>query len=121
MDAIDIVSSFMKVIAVFALLLLFMRALAKHQQGRPTVKGTTKRSASSLVEVLDQSKLGRTANVVAVRAGDRVFLLGVTDAEISVLADLSEDVDLTAYETGADQDRVLDHALDLLKSGSFRK
>lgn len=121
MDALDIVSSLMKVVAVFALLLLFMRLLGRHQQGRPTKKGTAKQPARGLLEVLDQSKLGRTTNVVAVRAGDRVFLLGVTEAEISVLADVSGDVDLTEYEREPEQDRVLDHALDLLKSGSFRR
>ncbi len=126
MNGIEIFSSLLKVGAVFALLYFSLRALAKHQ-GRSTRGGGSagrrgRVQKTPLVDVLDQSSVGRAANVVAVRVGNRVLLLGVTETDISMLADLTGDIDLTT-ESAQDhgQDRVLDHAIDILRSGSFRR
>jgi len=126
MNGVEILSSLLKLGVVFALLYLTLRGLAKHQGrsvrgGRSAGKrGRTERTA--LVEVLDQSTVGRSANVVAVRAGNRVFLLGVTETDVSTLADLTGDIELTSAAGPEDaQERVLDHALDILRSGSFRR
>ena len=43
------------------------------------------------MEILAQLALGRDQRVVAVRAGRRYFLLGVTAAGISLLAELTEE------------------------------
>jgi len=126
MNGIEILSSLLKVGAVFALLYLTLRVLAKHQgrSGRGGVRRDKRgrNEAAPLVQVLDQSSVGRSANIVAVRVGERVLLLGVTDSDITTLADVSGDIEFAGddpLEPG--QDGVLDHALDILRSGSFRR
>ena len=117
----DVVSSLLKVLVVFGLLVVTLRVLAKRQRGGGAAQKGGRRAPGPIVELLDQSRVGRSANVVAIKVGERVLLLGVTESEISTLADVSEDIDLTVDEdpdepTGS----VLDHAVDILRTGGFR-
>lgn len=121
MGGADLVVSLLKVGAVLVLLVLALRLLARYQNGRPGARRSAVRGPASVLEVIDQTRLGRTASAVAVRAGDRVILLGVSEAGVEHLADLTEDVDLSEPEDdGDDHVSVLDHALDLLKTGSIK-
>ena len=90
--------------------------------GGGSSSGRSIRPRTSVLEVVDQTRLGRTNSVVALRAGDRVMVLGVTDSGIEHLADITDDIDL---DGGGDVDddepgSVLDHALDLLRTGDIR-
>ena len=60
--------------------------------GRSTFKfGTGPKR--SLLQVIARQGVGRRATVTVVRAGDKALVLGITDQNISLLAELS-DVDL---------------------------
>ena len=123
MGGIDLLSSLIKVALVFGLLFLTMKGLARHQRrsgrGRLRVAG---QPATALVEVLDQSRLGRASSVAAVRVGNRAFLLGITEEQVANLAELTDDIDLTEpEEDDIDRQSVFDHAVDILRSGTFRR
>lgn len=119
MSGIELLTSLLKVVAVLALLILALRMVSRQQRGRSRAGGRT--TPSALIEVLDQSRIGRSSNVVAVRVGERVLLLGVTESSIENLADVTEDIDLTEDESVSEDLSVLDHAVDLLRSGGFRR
>ena len=116
----DLIVSLLKVGAVLVLLILALRLLARYQRGQGGARRTAGRAPASVLEVVDQTRLGRTASAVAVRAGDRILLLGVSEAGVSHLADVTEDVDLSEPEVEDEHTSVLDHALDLLKTGSLK-
>ncbi len=119
MGGLDLVSSLLKIVVVFALLALTLRGLARYQRGRPGRRSGTRGTPPALIEVLDQSRLGRSANLVAVRVGPRVLLLGLTDSRIEMLADIGDDLVVEPPDPpDPDQDRttVLDHALEILGS-----
>lgn len=125
MDALTILSSLLKVGAVLALLVISLRLLAR-QQGRGSgTRAGSRGRPEALIEVLEQSRLGRTANVAAVRVGDRILLLGTTEGSVETLADVTDNIDLTVDEDEDDEDlgdqSVLHHAMDLLRSGNFQK
>lgn len=123
MDAMTVVSSLLKVGAVLALLVFSLRLLAKHQGARPG--GGLRRRPDSIIEVLEQSRLGRSTTLAAVRVGDRVLLLGTTEQRVETLADVTGDIDLTVEddedESRSEDQSVLHHALDILRSGNFNK
>jgi flagellar biogenesis protein FliO len=122
MGGFALVLSLLKVAAVLGALILCLRLLARHQRGRTGVRSSGRTTAAPLIEVVDQSRLGRTANVVAVRVGERVLLLGVTEAGIETLADVSDDIDLTVDDPDEPPPgSVLDHAVDLLRTGGFKR
>lgn len=122
MAGLDLLSSLIKVAVVFGLLFVTLKVLAKQQGRGRRAGGRATRPTAALVEVLDQSRLGRSASVVTVRVGERAFLLGVTDEHVSSLAELTDDLDLTEPEDDdVERHSVLDHAVDLLKSGTFRR
>lgn len=122
MGGIELITSLLKVGAVLALLILALRTLSRHQRGRNGARVTGGRTtAGPLIEVVDQSRLGRNANAVAVRVGERVLLLGVTESGVQHLADVTDDIDLTEDDEDPGSTSVLDHAVDLLRSGGFRR
>ena len=67
---------------VFGLMWVAARVLRK--RGLGSSKGST---ATSRIEVLARQGLGRTSSVQVVRVGGRTLVLGVTDAQVSVLAE----------------------------------
>ena len=116
----EVLVALLKVGAVLILLIGALRLLGKYQRGGGST-GRTMRARTSVLEVVDQTRLGRTSSVVALRAGDRVMVLGVTDNGIEHLADISDDVDIDDDEADSDEPgSVLDHALDLLRTGDIR-
>lgn len=123
MGGMALISSLLKVAAVLALLILVLRMLSRHQRGRGGSRmGAGRAVQAPMIEVMEQSRLGRTANVVAVRVGERVLLLGVTESGVQHLADVTDDIDLTIDDTDEPTGpSVLDHAVDLLRSGNFRR
>ena len=123
MAGMALLSSLLKVGAVLGLLVLTLRLLSRNQRGRGGARiGGGRPVQAPIIEVVEQSRLGRTANVVAVRVGERVLLLGVTESGVQHLADVTDDIDLTVDEPGdASSASVLDHAVDLLRSGNFRR
>lgn len=88
---------------VVGLLLLLARLVGRRLSGRD----------GSLVRVLHRQPLTRAASVSVVTVGSRVLVLGTTDQQVRVLAELDpEDVegDLTTLEAVADLDETEDPA-----------
>lgn len=138
MGAVDLIVSLVKVGVVFGLLIITLRLLSRSRSLRG--EGARSRRAPAL-EVLDKTRVGRTSSVVTVRVGDRALLLGVTESQITTLADVTDSLpspdagatDALFAGTGqadAATDRspddvdvrssVLDHALELIRSGRIR-
>ncbi len=124
MEGLDLLSSLIKLVAVFVLLALTLHALARYQRRQPAGRAAARRAPSALVEVVDQTRLGRSASLVAVRAGSRTLLLGLTEQRVELLSDLSADIEGTAGdhddadpEPPSPQERqgVLDRALEILE------
>ena len=68
-------------------------------------------------------RVGRTSSVVTMRVGERTLLLGVTEHQLTTLADVTDD--LAGLETfpGDDADvdvtdrtSVMDHALEVMRT-----
>ncbi|MEM7285201.1 MAG: flagellar biosynthetic protein FliO [Actinomycetota bacterium] len=117
----EVLVALLKVAIVLVLLIGALRLLGRFQRGGGG-GGRALRARTSVLEVVDQTRLGRTSSVVALRAGDRVMVLGVSDGGIEHLADISEDIDLAEDELEGDEpNSVLDHALDLLRTGDIRR
>lgn len=117
----EVLIALVKVAAVLVLLIGALRLLGRYQRGGGSAARTI-RPRTSVLEVVDQTRLGRTNSVVALRAGDRVMVLGVTDSGIEHLADITDDIDLGGDDVDNDDEpgSVLDHALDLLRTGDIR-
>lgn len=116
----DLLIALVKVAGVLVLLIGALRLLGRYQRGGGGSASRTVRARTSVLEVLDQTRLGRSSSLVAVRAGDRVMVLGVTENTIEHLADITDDVDLADDEVADEPGSVLDHALDLLRAGEIR-
>ncbi len=122
MEGAQLVISIAKFSAVLVVLVLALRLLSRNQRGRGGVRVPGGRGETApLMEIVDQSRIGRSANAVALRVGERVLLLGVTETGIETLADITADIDLTAPEPEDASNSMLDHAVDLLKTGNFRR
>jgi flagellar biogenesis protein FliO len=75
------------------------------------------------VELVEKIRVGRTSSVVTMRVGDRTLLLGVTEHQVTTLADVTDDLaDLEiSSPTDADVDvtdrtSVMDHALEVMRA-----
>jgi len=124
MGSFAVISSLLKVVAVLALLVITLRVIAKYQGARSGGRGVGRAAPPAIIEVLDQSRLGRSGSVVALRVGERVLLLGTTEGSVEMLADVTDDIDLTVeddQENGFAEPSVLEHAVDLLRTGAFRR
>jgi flagellar biogenesis protein FliO len=116
---VDILTSLLKVAVVFGLLFITLRALSRYQRGQGGRRSSGPVVTGPLVEIVDERRVGRNANLATVKVGDRILLIGLTDTNINTLADVSNDIDLTV-EVPEDSDQaaqssVLDHAMDILK------
>ena len=118
----ELLIALVKVAAVLVLLIGALRLLGRYQRGGGgRSSGRALRTRPSVLEIVDQTRLGRTSSVVAVRAGERVMVLGVTESGIEHLADITDDIDLEQDEVETEEPgSVLDHALDLLRAGDIR-
>jgi flagellar protein FliO/FliZ len=67
--------------AVLGVVWLISRRMRKTGRGR----------ASGLIEVLDRRQLSRNSSVAVVRVGDQALVIGVTDNQVSVLAETDAD------------------------------
>lgn len=117
--AADLLLSLAKVAAVFGLLFITLRLLGTWHRQRGTARPSG-RPKAPLVEKIDEMRVGRGGSVVAVRVGETVLLLGVTEQRIDHLADVTESIDLTSVDEDDEPDRdtgpsPLDHALALLR------
>jgi len=100
---------------VIALMWLAARALERRSSGTTKSRGVRLSSSAKRtigLQVVARQALGRRASVSIVRAGDKALVIGVTDQQISLLAELDE-VDLETPEadthrTGAPQDALAD-------------
>ena len=123
MGGTELLIALVKVAAVLVLLIGALKLLGRYQRGAGSGRsgGRAIKARSSVLEIVDQTRLGRTSSVVAVRAGERVMVLGVTESGIEHLADITDDIDLGDDEDEDDAPAsVLDHALDLLRAGDIR-
>lgn len=119
MGALDVLVSLFKVVAVFGLLLMTLRLLGRSKGLRG---GSRTAAAMPGLEILDKTRLGRTSAVVTVRIGERALLLGVTETQITTLADVTDDVPPPEPEpevdlAGGERTSVIDHALEVLRAG----
>ena len=117
MGALDVVMSLVKVMAVFGLLLVTLRMLGRTKGLRGGARGGV---ATPGLEVLDKARLGRTSSVVTVRIGERALLLGVTETQVTTLADVTDDMPPPEPEPEVDvteRTSVIDHALEVLRAG----
>lgn len=125
MGGTELLIALVKVAAVLVLLVGALKLLSRYQRGGGggggRSGGRAMRARTSVLEIVDQTRLGRTSSVVAVRAGQRVMVLGVTESGIEHLADITDDIDLAEDDDDVDEPgSVLDHALDLLRAGDIR-
>lgn len=123
MGGTELLIALVKVAAVLVLLIGALKLLGRYQRGGGSGRsgGRAIKARTSVLEIVDQTRLGRTSSVVAVRAGERVMVLGVTESGIEHLADITDDIDLGDDEDEIDAPAsVLDHALDLLRAGDIR-
>jgi len=121
----ELLVTLVKVVAVFGLLYLTLRLLTRTRGLR--ADGLRRGRAAPGVEVIEKIRVGRTSSVVTMRVGERTLLLGVTETQITNLADITDD--LAAMEIAddlgdldldvTDRGSVLDNALEILKAGVF--
>ena len=86
--------------AVLALAWLCTRYLAGRGAG-----GFSAPRGRGKLRLLEQQRLGKDAGVAVVRVGERYFLLGITPASVTRLAELSAE-EGAAWQAGEDADGV---------------
>lgn len=85
MDAIlTLLSALAAVVAILALSYWF----TKNVVGRSNLGAFSARQGTNL-QVIETLSLGREHRIVAIRAGERYFLLGVTESEVSTITELT--------------------------------
>jgi flagellar protein FliO/FliZ len=72
---------------VMAVMYIASRIVAK-RNGAPRLSQETRRSLG--LQVIARQGVGRKANVAIIRAGGKALVIGVTEQQISVLAELDE-------------------------------
>lgn len=104
MDDVSVLSLLGRLIVSLAVVLGLMALVARlvRKGALPGLKRS--KFAPGALQVVARQPLSRTASVVLVRAADRALVIGVTDAGITLLAELdpaSLDVDESAGAAGA--------------------
>lgn len=88
MEDVSVLSLLGRLIVSLAIVLGLMALLARFVRNR-TLPGLNRATvAPGTLQVMARQPLSRTASVVLVRAADRAFILGVTDAAVSLLAEM---------------------------------
>lgn len=91
--ALTLVRAVISLALVLGLLVVCLRVMARRGGFAPAA-----RQATVPVDVVGRRQLGRGSSVQVVRVGRQTLVLGVTDAEVSVLTHLSAD-DVSADES----------------------
>lgn len=120
----DLFETLVRIAVVFGLLLVTLRLLSRTRGLRVDARRAGVRAP---LEVVDKVRVGRTSSVVTMRVGDRTLLLGVTEHQLTTLADVTDDlaavepadedevaVDVT--DRAADRTSVMDHALEVMRA-----
>jgi flagellar biogenesis protein FliO len=82
--------------------------------GTPRHRRRTSRSAPEL-EVVCRQQLSRSAAVAVVRSGERTWLVGITDQQVTLLSETDDEIDLRdPPETTSDSTPVLGRTTRLL-------
>jgi flagellar biogenesis protein FliO len=77
-------------LAVSLAVVLAVMALAGRALRRKAMPGMSRRQRIAPIEVLARQGLGRTASVAMVRAGGKVLLLGITEANVNILSEADD-------------------------------
>ena len=102
MGGTELLVALVKVAAVLVLLIGALRLLGRYQRGGGArSNGRAMRARPSVLEIVDQTRLGRTSSVVAVRAGERVMVLGGGEAEPEATEAPAEEI--SAEESPAEE------------------
>lgn len=116
----EFVDTLVRIAVVFGLLFLTLRLLSRTRGLRVDARRAGVRAP---LEVVDKVRVGRTSSVVTMRVGDRTLLLGVTEHQLTTLADVTDD--LAAMEPATEDDvdvdvtdrtSVMDHALEVMRA-----
>ncbi|MFN3218129.1 MAG: flagellar biosynthetic protein FliO [Acidimicrobiales bacterium] len=116
----EFVDTLVRIAVVFGLLFLTLRLLSRTRGLRVDARRAGVRAP---LEIVDKVRVGRTSSVVTMRVGDRTLLLGVTEHQLTTLADVTDD--LAAMEPAAEDDAdidvtdrtsVMDHALEVMRA-----
>lgn len=127
MGGAELFGTLIKVLIVFGLLFGTLRVLARYQGGgRPVrVSGGGRRSAGaqqSVIEVVEQVRVGRAASVITVRLGDRHVALAITDQSVTNLGDVAvAEAEPTADHVVEPPPNLLNAALDVLRDRTTRR
>lgn len=124
MDGLDLLGTLLKVVVVFGLLFVTLKVLARYQGGRGGRLPSASRrpqAGASVVELVEQVRVGRSASVVAVRLGDRHVALAITDTSVTPLGEV--EVDLPEQPIGpiTAPPGLLNAALDALRDKTTRR
>lgn len=119
----DLFETIVRIAVVFGLLFVTLRLLSRTRGLRVDARKVGVRAP---LEVMDKVRVGRTSSVVTMRVGDRTLLLGVTDHQLTTLADVTDDLaaidEIAADDASAlsdaevtDRTSVMDHALEVMR------
>jgi flagellar protein FliO/FliZ len=95
MDGTSTLELFARLALSLAVVLGLMWGISQVMRRRGLGPGPRRTARSVQIEVLARRPLGRNTSITVVRAGDRAFVLGVTEHGITKLADAAfEEIDL---------------------------
>ncbi len=89
MGDVSLLSLFARLAISLAVVLAVM-ALAGRALRKKALPGMSRRQRVAPIEVLARQGLGRTASVAMVRAGGKVLLLGITEANVNILGEADD-------------------------------
>jgi flagellar biogenesis protein FliO len=89
MGDVSLLSLFARLAISLAVVLAVM-ALAGRALRSRAMPGTGRKQRVAPIEVLARQGLGRTASVAMVRAGGKVLLLGITEANVNILGEADD-------------------------------
>jgi len=84
----DALVTLLSALAAVAAILALSYWFTKNVVGRSNLGAFSARQGANL-QVVETLSLGREHRIVAIRAGGRYFLLGVTESEVTTLAELT--------------------------------
>lgn len=119
----DLIFAIGRVALVLGLLVLTLRLVGRSRGLRAAGSARSGGRGSGAVEILDQTRVGRTASIVTLRLGDRGVAIAVTDQQVTVIGDIDLTVDapdeLPAAPSSASV--TLRTGLDVLRERTIRR
>lgn len=122
----DLFETLVRIAVVFGLLFVTLRLLSRTRGMRVDARRT---GARAPIEIVDKVRVGRASSVVTMRVGDRTLVLGVTEHQLTTLADVTDDIAAMALagdedadtavdvtDRATDRTSVMDHALEVMRS-----